>query len=459
VANLQLRSRQLHDLVSLTLRLTSEGKPADLSTVDEKTIRHDLRGHAAYLIGTCRLWLKQAQGQGLQHFVPALKRLETTATDVVALLDRMMSVAQQTAPPAVEQASLAELLQYMDQVPASQERGRLLIVDDNAQNREYLCELLTEQGHQVVTAAGGVEALHLVAVQPFDLVLLDVLMPGMTGFALLERLKTEGPWRHIPVIMLSSLEEGKSVITGIARGAEDYLTRPVDPLLLRARIGACLEKKRLRDREIIYLRRIDELLHAIFPPEVVTELKETSAVQPRRYEHVGVLFADVVAFTAFCDTHRDHPEQVVQRLQEHFLACERIARKHDVQRIKTIGDAFMGTAGLLRPCANPVLTLLRCGQDLIESARAGPGSWDIRVGIHVGPVVAGVLGEAQCTFDLWGDTVNLASRMENCGQPGTITLSADAWKDIADLCRGESHWAAIRGKGPMEVVRFLAFMD
>jgi CheY-like chemotaxis protein len=376
---------------------------------------------------------------------------------VVALLDQVISITQHLTPPLDEETSLEELVHYIDQLPASQERGRLLVVDDNAADREQLCDLLQQQGHQVTAAASGREALALLAAQPFDLILLDVLMPGMTGFGLLERLKASEPWRNIPVLMISALEEMKSIVNGIARGAEDYLCRPVDPMLLRARIGACLEKKRLRDREMVYLRRIDELLNALFPPEVVTELKETSAVQPRRYEKVGVMLVDVAGFTNFCDLHRATPERIVNRLCEHFLACERVARRHGVQKIKTIGDAFLGTAGLFGSFPNPVLTLLRCGQDMIDVARSGTPAWEVRVGIHLGPVVAGVLGEAPSTFDIWGDTVNLAARMETCADPGAIALSAEAWREVSSLCRGKARWEEIRGKGPMEVFQFLGF--
>ena len=456
VANIHKRSQQLQELVAHWLQPDGTG---EFDEAQEKALRHDLRGHAAYVIGMCRLWQQQAVKFSLERFDPALETLAATASHIVTLLDKLVSFKQTATPTAAEEAGLAELLRYMDSLPASQEQGDILVVDDNPYNREYLRDLLAQQGHRVVGAADGEEALRLVAAQPFDLILLDVLMPGMTGFGLLERLKASDLWRHIPVIMVSALEEEKGVINCIARGAEDYLRRPVEPLLLRARVGACLEKKRLRDREITYVGRIDQLLHALFPPEVVVELKETSSIRPRRYERVGVLFLDLVGFTPFCDSHRDRPEDVVNSLQQHFLAFERIARGHGVQKIKTIGDAFMGTAGLLRPSANPVLTLIRCGLDMIQAARSGSPPWEVRVGIHLGPVVAGVIGETQYSFDLWGDTVNIAARMESAGQPGTVTLSGDAWREVATLGRAEPRQVAIRGKGTMEVFGFLEFYE
>ena len=456
VENILTRSQQLHDLIARWLHPEHDG---ELDDTQEKALRHDLRGHAAYIIGMCRLWQQQAAKYSMERFDPALETLAATAGHIVTLLDKLISFKRSAAPTAAEEAGLAELIRYMDSLPASQERGDILVVDDSPYNREYLRDLLTQQGHRVVTAADGEEALRLIAVQPFDLILLDVLMPGITGFGLLERLKGSELWRHIPVIMVSALEDEKGVVNCIARGAEDYLRRPVEPLLLRARVGACLEKKRLRDREITYLGRIDQLLHALFPPEVVVELKETASIRPRRYERVGVLFLDVAGFTAYCNAHRDRPEEVVNSLQQHFLAFERIARMHGVQKIKTIGDAFMGTAGLLRPCDNPVRTLIRCGQDMIQSARTGTPPWEVRVGIHIGPVVAGVLGETQYSFDLWGDTVNIAARMESAGQLGTVTLSADAWREVSKLGRAELRQVAVHGKGTMQIFGFKGFNE
>src|SRR5262249_8701783 len=159
---------------------------------------------------------------------------------------------------------------------------------------------------------------------------------------------------------ISALDEVDSVVRCIQMGADDYLPRPFNPVLLRARIRACLEKKRLRDREARYLeqiereqRRSDELLHVILPDQVVKELKATNGVRPRRYDEVAVLFADIVGFTPYCDRHC--PEEVVSHLQRLVEAWEDSALRHQVQKIKTIGDAFMAASGLLHRVENPVL--------------------------------------------------------------------------------------------------------
>ena len=146
--------------------------------------------------------------------------------------------------------------------PVSPAPARILVVDDVEDNRAVLQRRLERQGHAVTCAAGGGAALELLATAPFDLVLLDVMMPELDGFAVLERIKASPAMRDVPVIMISALDDMASVVRCIEGGAEDYLPKPFDPVLLKARIGACLEKKRLRDRELAYLREVEHVIAA-----------------------------------------------------------------------------------------------------------------------------------------------------------------------------------------------------
>jgi DNA-binding response OmpR family regulator len=454
IEHLQKRGEQLLEHVNRGLSPTLVRTEGSLPT--DKTFRHDLRGHAAAIIGVCDLW--QKKGATLPPVILAeLQRVHEAASQIVSLLDRLSSLLSLSTAGCSPSPLLLEAQRYFEQLSVARESGRLLVVDDNSLNREQLREVLVQHGHEVIEASDGCMALDLLAERPVDLILLDVQMPRLSGFEVLERLKADSAWQHIPVIMISALDQLDNVVNCIARGAEDYLIRPCNELLLRARVGACLEKKRLRDREMMHIQRIDELLHALFPDELVDELKETQTIRARRHDKVAVSFLDIVGFTAFCDAHRERPEEVIDLLQRQVLAFEETTRRHGVQKIKTIGDAFMTTAGLLRHADNPVLTLLRCAVDLVEAARTGPAGWQVRIGIHVGPVVAGILGQSQYSFDLWGATVNLAARMESYGHPGTITLSPDAWRDVAPHCHGEPRYAEVRGLGPMVVWDFASF--
>jgi len=345
------------------------------------------------------------------------------------------------------------------------ERARILIVDDEPFNVDYLEQELEDLGCETASAQNGREALEQVAVEAPDVILLDIMMPEMDGFQVLAHLKANETWRDIPVIVISALHDMDSVVKGIKMGAEDYLPKPFDPVLLKARIGACLEKKRLRDREVLYLeqietekKRADELLHVILPPEIVEELKATNTVKPRSYQDVAVLFADVVGFTPYCETHT--PEEVLSNLQELVEACENLALHHDLQKIRTAGDAFMAVGGLLKPLDNPVLNCVKCGLEMIPAARKVPAQWHVRVGIHIGPLMASVVGRRQYLFDVWGDTVNTADRVQSHGLADAVNLSSEAWQRVSDLCEGESlGFVQAKGKGELEIIRVTGVLD
>ena len=178
-------------------------------------------------------------------------------------------------------------------------------------------------------------------------------------------------------------------------------------------------------------------------------------VQPRRFEDVAVLFCDIVGFTAYCD--RNPPEKVVAELQALVQAFEDIAQANEMEKIKTIGDAFLSTAGLLRKIDSPVRAATRCGLEMVRvSGEIEPG-WQVRVGIHCGPVVAGIVGRRQFMFDLWGDTVNVAARIVDAADPGTVFVSSDAWMRIRGTAEGKSRGITdLKGKGLLELVEVRA---
>ncbi len=133
--------------------------------------------------------------------------------------------------------------------------AQVLIVDDNEMNRDMLARRLERQGCQAISVEDGVQALEILTQHPFDLVLLDIMMPRMTGYEVLDRMKSDPTTRHIPVIMISAVDDLESVVKCVEKGAEDYLFKPFNPILLKARVNASLEKKRLRDQEQILLRQ------------------------------------------------------------------------------------------------------------------------------------------------------------------------------------------------------------
>lgn len=335
--------------------------------------------------------------------------------------------------------------------------GRILVVDDNEMNRSLLFDQLYRQGHTVEVVDNGAEAIQRLREKPFDIVLLDVMMPVMDGIQTLDMIKTDPKTKELPVIMLSAVDDMDKVVRCIEMGAEEYLPKPFERVLLQARIGAALEKKRLRDRERMYLEQIEiekkhseELLRVILPEEIVRELRDTNTVAPRRYEEVAVMFCDIVGFTPYCEANE--PEEVVAYLQGLVESYEDLATRYKLEKIKTIGDAFMAAAGLLIPLENPVANCVKCALEMVnDTARIAP-DWQVRIGIHVGPVIAGVVGRKKYLFDLWGDTVNTAARVESYGKPGTVHLTREAWSRVERIAEGESMgMVEIRGKGQMDL--------
>ncbi len=341
----------------------------------------------------------------------------------------------------------------------SKDGPAVLVVDDNDDNRYTLTRRLRRQGYENITEVeNGRDALAALEADKFDLVLLDVMMPEMNGYETLEYIKSDMATRDIPVIMISALDELDSVVRCIELGAEDYLPKPFNATLLKARISASLEKKRLRDQESSYLdqleterERSDKLLHAILPPGAVQELKATDTVQPRRYEDVAVLFCDIVGFTEYCD--RTPPETVVGQLQGLVQAFEEIALSHELEKIKTIGDAFLATGGLLQKIENPVLACVKCGLEMASTSESLDPGWQVRVGIHCGPIVAGIVGQRQFMFDLWGDTVNVAARIADEADPGAVFLSNEAWLYVRRSAQGRTRGLVpLKGKGELELI-------
>lgn len=343
------------------------------------------------------------------------------------------------------------------------EQGVLLIVDDSEMNRDLLSRRLKRQGHTVAMAENGRVALDVLRSQPFDLILLDIMMPEMNGYEMLEYLKQAPDLRHIPVIMISALDDMDSVVRCIELGAEDYLFKPFNPTLLKARIGACLEKKQLRDQEQAYLTQLQEekekserLLLNILPQAIAAQLKQGAKIIAENFADVTVLFADMVNFTAL--SARLTPAELVEFLNRVFSTFDQLVDNHGLEKIKTIGDAYLVVGGLPTPrldhaeaIANMALDMQTAIATLNEQGVLPDQTpLQLRIGINTGPVGAGVIGTKKFTYDLWGDTVNIASRMESLSLPGQIQVTRDTYERLrAEYVFEKRGTIDVKGKGEM----------
>ncbi len=330
--------------------------------------------------------------------------------------------------------------------------GRLLVVDDNEANRDMLSRRLEREGYSVDVASNGREALERLEAREFDLVLLDIVMPELDGFAVLQRIRANPRWKEVAVIMISAVEEIRSVVRCIEMGAEDYLPKPFDPVLLRARIGAILDRKRLRDEERQRTAQVEtalreaerqkqvaeSMLRNILPEKVAAELQSRGSVEPMYFEDVTIGFTDFVGFTV--STEKLAAEEIVGLLYEYFTAFDRISSRYGLEKLKTIGDSYMFVSGMPdRNPSHPVDAVL-AALEMVETVRrmARPAEhidWQVRIGLHTGPVIAGVVGIHTFAFDIWGESVNFSSRMESSGAPNRVNLSARTYSRVKDFIR------------------------
>jgi adenylate cyclase len=287
------------------------------------------------------------------------------------------------------------------------------VVDDNKVNRLLLGRSLEQQGHTIEMAENGRQALEMMQAKPFDLVLLDIEMPEMDGYQVLERATADLRLRDIPIIITSALEEVDSVVKCIEMGAEDYLTKPVNPVLLKARIGASLEKKRLRDQQ-------RELIKKFATSEVASDLETSGFSLGGKFIEATVMFSDIRSFTTIAESQT--PAETIELLNTYYtLMFEAISDQGGVVN-QMVGDGLMSIFGAPLVQADHCERAVKASLDMIDMIRLlnmdrlAEGKAEIRIGIGIasGQVIAGYTGTTRrATYTCVGDTVNLAARLES----------------------------------------------
>ncbi|MFZ0342161.1 MAG: adenylate/guanylate cyclase domain-containing protein [Gaiellaceae bacterium] len=317
---------------------------------------------------------------------------------------------------------------------STQAAGTILIADDNRVNRLLLARGLEQEGHSIVFAEHGGEALDLLRQQPFDLLLLDVLMPELDGYEVLAKLKDDPHLRDIPVVVTSALDELDSVVRCLEMGAEDYLTKPVNPVLLSARINASLEKKRLRDQQ-------RELISKFATKEVADDLLTSGFSLGGQYVDASAMFCDIRSFTTIAEG-RD-PAETIELLNDYYLLMMDAINGEGGVVNQMVGDGLMAIFGAPVPrddhrraavlAARQMVELIR----LFNAEQAARDKVEIQIGVGIasGRVVAGYTGtHNRATYTCVGDTVNVAARLEahtkELGRP--ILIDENTRQGIAD---------------------------
>jgi class 3 adenylate cyclase len=298
-------------------------------------------------------------------------------------------------------------------VSASGAPGTILLTDDNRVNRLLLARGLEHQGHTVVFAEHGREALELLRGRQFDLLLLDVLMPALDGYQVLAELKADPQLRDLPVIMTSALDELDSVVKCVEMGAEDYLTKPINAVLLNARINASLEKKRLRDQQ-------RELISKFATREVAEDLLASGFSLGGKHVEASAMFCDIRSFTTLSEARE--PAEIIELLNDYYtLMMDAIGGEGGVVN-QMVGDGLMAIFGAPVPrddhrrravlAARQMVAMI----GLFNEEQAAQGRVQIRIGVGIasGKVIAGYTGTLhRATYTCVGDTVNVAARLES----------------------------------------------
>ena len=422
------------------------------------------------IIGFSEILLENAAEQGQKDLIADLKKIHSAAALFLSRVNEIVDFSKLDAglkapgPEASERSSLMHraLTSLRESAPDNAavtggESGSILVVDDNEINRDLLSRYLERQGHTVQVAHNGRQALEMIATGAFDLVLLDIMMPEMNGYQVLQHLKQSETWRDLPVIMISAMDEIDSAVRCIELGAEDYLRKPFNPVLLRARVQACLEKKRLRDLKVAQQRQLHELNAALelrnrfirqtfgsyLSDEIVDAILEKGGLKiGGEKRRATILMADLRGFTSLSE--RLPAQDVVAMLNIYLETMTEIIQKYQGTIDEFIGDAILVIFGapILRPddpqravaCAVEMQLAVTSVNE--RNRRAGYPEVALGIGINTGEVVMGNIGsQKRIKYAVVGRAVNLTARIESYTVGGQIFISESTLEACGDILR------------------------
>lgn len=442
--------QKIHTAGGQLLALINEGlAPWKIETgrVDLDSMRLEMRTPLNLIIGYAELSQEMMEDSGNQRITSDLQKITAAAHNLLTMFNSQSFPAQintttrKSLPGASAAATLGSGTTFIRKADVAAADGRILLIDDNEMNRNMLGRRLERLGYKVTEAENGLDGLTMLKISEFDLILLDVLMPVMNGFETLQQLKSDMELRHLPVIMISAMDEIDAAVNCIEAGAEDYLPKPFNPVLLKARISASLEKKRLRDREQAYTAELrvereksDRLLHCILPKAIAERLKNGETTIADTFDEATVLFADIVDFEHLSKQYP--PERMVQLLNDIFSGFDWLVDMHAMERIRTVGDSYMAVAGVPSPREDHAQAAVEVAMEMLRitnrfNSRNGV-DFKVRVGICTGPVMAGIVGRKKFLYYLWGQTVNIARELENTAPATGIQVNQVIHDSLAD---------------------------
>jgi adenylate cyclase len=417
------------------------GRAAEEPTALRK-LRHDLRTPLGQIIGYAEMLQEEAEERGLADFVPDLERIRSAARQLVQAVDRVFE-AGPIVPPVDAPGGPAASEPAPDDAPADQaaqpSTGNLLVVDDEPRNRDVLARRLERRGYRVSVAADGRSALHALEREEFDLVVLDVLMPGMSGLEVLETIRRTRTAAELPVIMATALDRSTDTVNALELGANDYVTKPIDLPVVLARVEAQLRLKRAARQIEALARRLEiqsgfirDTFGRYVSDEVVADLFAKPAGLDLRGErrNVTILMSDLRGFSSLTQTLE--PAQIVALLNNYLGSMAEVIQSYRGTIDEFIGDAILAFFGAPVSAENDAERAVACALAMQlavphvneTNRRHGLPEIEMGIGIATGEVVVGNIGsEKRTKYGAVGSAVNLAARIEG------LTLGGEIWVD------------------------------
>ncbi len=421
-------------------------------------IWHDLRNLIGTVQGYCELIQEEILEAGSNFSTTNLRAIHSLCEQLLSQSEEHQST--QKAPT--------------QRLASSAETGKILIVDDQQESREILRRYLQQDNHQVLEAASGAEMFTILAREDVDLILLDLILPEMDGYQLLQRMKQQEEWRALPVIVVSGNKDRERVIRCIEAGAEDYLFKPINPVLMQARISAGVERKRWHDKEQQYsqeLERNQRFIRSVFGRYLSEEIVSTLLENPDGLDlggaqrKVSVLMADIRGFTSIAE--QLPPHRVVRLLNNYLGAMTEIIMQYNGTVDEFIGDAILAIFGAPISRHDDTDRAIRCALDMqkamdsINQLNRAENLPEIEMGISIntGLVVAGNIGsEKRAKYGVVGHTVNQTARIEEQCDANAILISEATLNDAQSILSiGNS--STIQAKGILKAINTFELKD
>jgi class 3 adenylate cyclase len=341
-----------------------------------------------------------------------------------------------------------------------QRKSKILIAEDEYIVALDIKKVLEKLGYEVTSfVKEGIEAIRRVEIDKPDIVLMDIMLDDkLSGIETAKIIKSK---YNLPIVYLTALTDEETLQKAKLTEPGGYLLKPFDERGLHSAIEIALYKFKMESELKIKTKELEEekrntdiLLHQILPDEIIKELKLNGVVVPRHFESVTILFTDFHGFRQIINVLK--PAELVKELNEIFSSFDSITSKYGLEKLKSIGDTYMVCGGLTGQSCNHAANVIYAVKEMLyyldNKNKDSEVQWLLRAGINTGPIVAGIVGTNKFTYDVWGDTVNIASRMENSSAIGRINISGSTYGCVKEIFACEYRGKlAVKGKGEVDM--------